>query len=563
MTQLNSATEGIVIASILTVPSEFGTAYYALFYSLAFILGTLWVFFEGYRRRWPMVPWLIVVGFCMVFAIIGSKLLTFSVQDITSILHYGRMPAATGRTFLGVLLGGVFGIAVARRWLGFPYSVLNAFAVAVPVAGAVSRLGCLLGGCCFGIPSQLPWAISYASSSVPFQFQVSTGLLTPVAAVSLPVHPTQIYEIVFSLAFLIVLLPLARRLRAPGNLGYVYAGGYAAFRFFKEFVRAGGEQFWGFKPAQWLVLASALVLIILVVHRERRWRRDPLDAVLPYRRPLREMGAIVVLLLLIWLGRNWFTPLELSLLQLLTLPAVLGFGFWWLGRITRFQLRWGNAKWALVIFMLVGWSYSEPPADSTRTVTDMLSIGGMFGQYEEFVLCGPPPVHTYAVGGVGWSRTHRYGEFRSFTYGARGYLGDDDPSGLIIAINPYSRYDWRWIGIGVGGHLGRLIFDGDALEPPLYPAAYLRLGPYDKFFLEGRLADHSPGSWPAPVIQLGLGFGIPNRGNLRLGVSDAGYYFSGRLPAPGQGLVFSPFFAVGTENIFQFGGTVHLPLDRK
>ncbi|GAI97967.1 unnamed protein product [marine sediment metagenome] len=184
----------------------------------------------------------------------------------------------------------------------------------------------------------------------------------------------------------------------------------------------------------------------------------------------------------------------------------------------------------------------------------------MQGGYHE--TCGPD--HTYNIGGVGVSQTHKYGEFQKLNYGIRGYIGQDWNGGkvTVYGVNPYIKYDFRLIGIGGGGHLGNLIFDGDELN--LFPQLDLRLGPYDIFFVEAQLADHFPGSWPATVFKLGIGTGfeLKDGTSLRFGISDAGFYLNPYIPIE-NGLVVDPFFSYGDKSTYQIGLRLHYRLNYK
>ena len=69
---------------------------------------------------------------------------------------------------------------------------------------AFGRFGCFLNGCCYGDHCTLPWAVTFPHGSVPFAALVARGFLSPDAAASLPLHPTQLYSVMnaFVLAFL-------------------------------------------------------------------------------------------------------------------------------------------------------------------------------------------------------------------------------------------------------------------------------------------------------------------------------------------------------------------------
>src|SRR4029450_6126480 len=66
----------------------------------------------------------------------------------------------------------------------------DTFALPLALALAVGRFGCFFNGCCFGQPSNLPWAVDFGD-----------GIRR---------HPTQLYEVLFHLTMAGVLIFLMR-----------------------------------------------------------------------------------------------------------------------------------------------------------------------------------------------------------------------------------------------------------------------------------------------------------------------------------------------------------------
>ena len=296
--------------SLFTIPIGLESQY-ALFYRMAFIVGGLLVLYEGYRRNWPLCSWLIVIFTCVICGIIGSKLLVLSPGDFDPFLSDGVVPSTTKKTYLGAILGGIIGVGLIRRWLGFRHSVADAFVIAVPVALAVGRIGCLLGGCCFGTPTDLPWAISYAGGSMPYAVHNALGLLQAGAITSVAGHPTQMYEIIACLVLIACLGAKRDAFKAPGNAFYVSVISYGIFRFMEEFIREGGVLFWGLKSVQWGLVPAVLCVTIFVLWKERRWRDQPKKQPALTSSLCRNLTAVAGILVCLWIGRHWFTPLAM------------------------------------------------------------------------------------------------------------------------------------------------------------------------------------------------------------------------------------------------------------
>ncbi len=534
---------------LFTVPTDAWGSSYAFFYMTALLIGSLIALYEGYRRKWPLVPWLIVLAWCATWGVVGSKLLVISWGEWNAALSHGHIPFTAEKSFLGGVLGAIIGVFFARRLLGLRYSVADAFAFALPVGLAIGRIGCLLGGCCFGKPTTLPWAIAYSKNSCAYDVHLSRGLIGHEASTSLPVHPTQLYEIIFTLVVVAILWNCRKLMKRPGSLLYFYAAMYGGFRFFEEFVREGGSAVFGLKAVQWGLLLAVLSFSVFLTWRERTFPvRSEASGSLPDTLN-KNIIAVTAILTILFLVKEWFTPLERTTLIIITLPAFIGIVIQLVRSFAKPLIPWAKITALAVSIVFISSSFdTDNPTDEKKTRYYNISLAGMMGKYEE--TCGP--VHSYSVGGVGISRTDRFGQFDKLEYGVRGYIGNDTNGGSnkILGINPYVQRDFHWIGLGLGINLGDLYVDGDYLEHGSFLQAGLRIGRLDKFFIEGKLADHFPGPFPAPLIKLGIGFGLKNEGSLRLGISDAGWYVHPDLPI-GNNWVISPFLALGDENTLQ------------
>lgn len=139
-------------------------------------------------------------------------------------------PLASGRTIVGGLIGGTLAVIAVRKWLGVTMKTGNLFAPAIALALAIGRMGCLLGGCCYGIPAQLPWSIN-----------LGDGVWR---------HPTQIYEALFALALFVYLQLAKRTVTAEGALFGRFMLAYFTFRFGIEFLRVEPRPYLGLTLAQ-------------------------------------------------------------------------------------------------------------------------------------------------------------------------------------------------------------------------------------------------------------------------------------------------------------------------
>jgi phosphatidylglycerol:prolipoprotein diacylglycerol transferase len=205
-------------------------------------------------RRWqaklPLLWWqklgLGIGGFCG--AMIGAKL-PFALGDWED-LASGATWLADGKTILFGIVGGYFGVELAKWTLEVRIKTGDTFAVPVAVAVAIGRLACFVGGCCYGAPTNLPWGVRFQS-----------------AGDDLARHPTQLYEAAFHLGMAGVLLALQRQGRFRGQLVKLYILCYLAYRFLTEFIRPEPQIWLGLTGYQWAALALTPVFLFL-------WWRD-------------------------------------------------------------------------------------------------------------------------------------------------------------------------------------------------------------------------------------------------------------------------------------------------
>lgn len=232
--------------------------YEGMYFVIAIIAAYLWsihrVKAEGLSAdRFSSALFWVFLG-----AILGARLSHFLFWDAE---RFFRDPAMFlsfwegGFSITGGLAGGMLGGAIymlAKREDFWRY-----FAVVSPavfLGQAVGRIGCFLNGDAWGIPTSLPWGVSQPkfATRVP-AFQTDTSVASPAwewsrsrgftsesSLVTVPLHPTQLYEAVgdgiLILAVLWLFAALKRSGRSFAPVFFVHAGGYALLRFALEFL---------------------------------------------------------------------------------------------------------------------------------------------------------------------------------------------------------------------------------------------------------------------------------------------------------------------------------------
>jgi phosphatidylglycerol:prolipoprotein diacylglycerol transferase len=161
-----------------------------------------------------------------------------------------------GKSYYGGLIGGAVAALVYLRIRRAPVLVhADAIAPAVGLGYAVGRLGCFLNGDDFGIRAGA-WGVQYPSGTQAFDVHVDHGWIAPTDALSLPVHPTQLYHAVVGIALCVWLTRV--RSETPGRRLVLLAAGYGAARFALEWLRGDFERFVGPFSLQQLISLSLI-----------------------------------------------------------------------------------------------------------------------------------------------------------------------------------------------------------------------------------------------------------------------------------------------------------------
>jgi len=217
----------------------------------AAILAGGWLCRRSQRRLELSISqrWGIGVGaFCG--AMLGSKL-PFVVGDWQALVS-GQAWFVDGKTILFGIVGGYLGVELAKWCLDVTVKTGDTFAVPVAVSVGIGRLGCFCAGCCYGTPSNLPWAVTF-----PFRGEVAR-------------HPTQIYEAIFHLFAAAGLAWMIRRRLLPGQLIKLYFIVYLAYRFASETIRPEARLWGGLTGYQWAAAVLLPMFVWLWVRDQRQ-----------------------------------------------------------------------------------------------------------------------------------------------------------------------------------------------------------------------------------------------------------------------------------------------------
>ena len=207
--------------------------WYGILTAIGFVLG-----FATASRRAPkagipgdyvvnLAPW-IIIG-----AVIGARLLyvvsywdkEFAGKPLSTIFNM-----RSGLVYYGGLIGASLGTSVyCRKHKLKLWTVADVMAPSVALGHAFGRVGCFMTGCCYGVPTDLPWAVHFPKD----HWTHGVG-----------VHPTQLYESGLNFALYLFLAWLFQRRKFQGQVFAAYLMCYAVLRAAVESFRGDYHEFY-------------------------------------------------------------------------------------------------------------------------------------------------------------------------------------------------------------------------------------------------------------------------------------------------------------------------------
>ncbi len=198
--------------------------------------------------------------YIIIAALIGAKLMLLFVDFD----QFRRSPwellalARSGGVFYGGLILAV-AVAfwyIARHRMPF-WTTCDVFAPGIALGHVTGRLGCFAAGCCYGKPTDVPWAVIFTNPLA------AANVGTPLG---IPLHPTQLYEAGAELLILVLLLATERKGKLfAGRTFWSYMFLYAVSRFIIEIYRGDPRgAILGFSTSQFISLVLAPLSLIML-----------------------------------------------------------------------------------------------------------------------------------------------------------------------------------------------------------------------------------------------------------------------------------------------------------
>jgi phosphatidylglycerol---prolipoprotein diacylglyceryl transferase len=217
--------------------------WYGIMIAVAFLVGLWTATLRARRENIPGERIADIVLWLMVGAIVGARIVyvttywkdEFAGQPWWEVFMIQR----GGLVYYGGLIGATLAGFIYIRWKRLPlWKTADALAPSCALGNSFGRIGCFLNGCCFGRPTNVPWAVRFPNHSYAWYMQQTLpgggpGPNSP----SLPVHPTELYDCVNNFLLFLLLVWLFRHKKFDGQVFATYLIGYAITRTVMEYFR--------------------------------------------------------------------------------------------------------------------------------------------------------------------------------------------------------------------------------------------------------------------------------------------------------------------------------------
>lgn len=263
---------GIYFENVGSYISIFGfhIAFYGMIITLGMISGYLIACWQAKRTGQDPEVYLDLALYAIIFAVIGARLyyVIFAWDEFASNPLSVFNIRTGGLAIYGGVIGGLLTCFVYARVKKLSFFQLTDTAVAGLVLGQViGRWGNFFNKEAFGsytnnlFAMKLPWD----EAKLHVSYDAMTELSKHVVDGYITVHPTFLYESVWNLVLLILILCYTKHKKFEGELLFLYLAGYGLGRLWIEGLRTDQLRIWGTGLAASQVLSILLVISALAV----------------------------------------------------------------------------------------------------------------------------------------------------------------------------------------------------------------------------------------------------------------------------------------------------------
>lgn len=240
---------------------------YGLMITLGVIVSNILALIMLKKKKLPIWDFVIMEGYAGLGMIFGAKLLFLFVSrnsiDWSRFFEPEVFSAymTSGFVFYGGLIGALLCVLLVKKIHKIDVvALLRSCIFFLPLAHGFGRIGCFLGGCCYGIPYDGWLAVT---------FPADVGIPEPLTR-----FPVQLVESALLICLALVLFILAYRGKDRWTIS-IYLISYAVIRFGLEYLRADAARgkFLFLSTSQWISILIVLAVPVYLIIRNNRAKR--------------------------------------------------------------------------------------------------------------------------------------------------------------------------------------------------------------------------------------------------------------------------------------------------
>lgn len=247
---------------------SFFVAYYGVIIAIGMLVGVAFILREAKRVGFDEDGVLDICIITIVAGVVGARLyyVIFAWQyykdNFLGIFNIRQ----GGLAIYGGILAGILSVFILCKRKKIKFLAFTDVGIFGVVIGQIfGRWGNFFNREVFGQYTDGPFAMLLPLNAIRSKEDVTTEMLTHIQSINgvdfISVHPTFLYESVWNLALLILMICTRKNKKFDGQIFFTYLIGYGAGRFWIEGIRTDQLKLWGTQLPVSQLLAAILVVI--------------------------------------------------------------------------------------------------------------------------------------------------------------------------------------------------------------------------------------------------------------------------------------------------------------
>lgn len=249
--------------------------WYAVFITIGALLALLYAFRADKIHQVPSDPFVDVLIVGLISGVLGARFfyVIFSLQDYDNFWDMINFRDGGLAIYGGIIFGvlGAYFMAKHKKMKFAP--MLDIVSVSFLIGQGIGRWGNFTNQEAFGGNTTLPWGM-ISNSTTRYLQNAQAGLAEQGMIVDpyLPVHPCFLYESIWCLLGVLLLLLYRKHRKFDGEMFLMYIGWYGFGRFVIEGLRTDSLLIGGIRVSQLVALVCVAVALIVIYKKRKQLR---------------------------------------------------------------------------------------------------------------------------------------------------------------------------------------------------------------------------------------------------------------------------------------------------